>query len=145
MNFPGTDLSPICPFNSCACRGMMHHVPNKRAAVLGNVIVRAKENIRPRSFGGRAKKEPRLLRGGVQIGDDILSQDIILVPSALVSLTSLFGMGRGGPHRNSHLKSWIRFEIIAELDQNRRSTDATEKTFSGQSLRVISTTRLCHC
>ena len=51
------------------------------------------------------KKEPRLLRGGVQIGDDILSQDIILVPSALVSLTSLFGMGRGGPHRNSHLKS----------------------------------------
>lgn len=27
------------------------------------------------------------------------------VPSALMSLTSLFGMGRGGPHRNSHLKS----------------------------------------
>ncbi len=27
------------------------------------------------------------------------------VPSALVGLTSLFGMGRGGPHRNSHRKS----------------------------------------
>ena len=50
------------------------------------------------------KKEPRYLRNGVQIGDDILSQDFVLVPSALVSLTSLFGMGRGGPHRNSHLK-----------------------------------------
>ncbi len=28
----------------------------------------------------------------------------IPVPSALMSLTSLFGMGRGGPHCNSHLK-----------------------------------------
>ena len=27
----------------------------------------------------------------------------VAVPSALVSLTSLFGMGRGGPHRNRHL------------------------------------------
>ncbi len=26
------------------------------------------------------------------------------VPSALVGLTSLFGMGRGGPHRNNHQK-----------------------------------------
>ena len=34
---------------------------------------------------------------------------VILVPSALVGLTSLFGMGRGGPHRYSHLK------IIPEL------------------------------
>ena len=29
---------------------------------------------------------------------------VILVPSALVGLTSLFGMGRGDPHRYSHLK-----------------------------------------
>ena len=28
----------------------------------------------------------------------------ILVPSALVGLTALFGMGRGDPHRYSHLK-----------------------------------------
>ncbi len=27
-----------------------------------------------------------------------------LVPSALVGLTALFGMGRGDPHRYSHLK-----------------------------------------
>jgi hypothetical protein len=26
------------------------------------------------------------------------------VPSALMGLTSLFGMGRGDPHRNSHRK-----------------------------------------
>ena|GEM_PF-4157290 len=29
---------------------------------------------------------------------------VILVPSALVGLTSLFGMGRGDPHRYCHLK-----------------------------------------
>ncbi len=28
----------------------------------------------------------------------------IQVSSALMGLTSLFGMGRGGPHRNSHQK-----------------------------------------
>ena len=30
----------------------------------------------------------------------------IAVPSALMSLTSLFGMEKGGPHRHDHLKSW---------------------------------------
>lgn len=30
------------------------------------------------------------------------------VPSALLSLTSLFGMGRGGPQRNNHHKSLFR-------------------------------------
>ena len=29
---------------------------------------------------------------------------VIAVPSALAVLTSLFGMGRGDPRRNSHLK-----------------------------------------
>ena len=29
---------------------------------------------------------------------------VILVPSALVGLTALFGMGRGDPHRYCHLK-----------------------------------------
>ena len=36
-------------------------------------------------------------------GDDILSH-IIAVPSAQAGLTSLFGMGRGEPRRNNHLK-----------------------------------------
>ena len=31
-----------------------------------------------------------------------------VVPSALMGLTSLFGMGRGGPHCNSHLKIFTR-------------------------------------
>ena len=30
----------------------------------------------------------------------------VAVPSALVGLTSLFGMGRGGPHRNRH-QNWM--------------------------------------
>ena len=35
------------------------------------------------------------------------------VPSALTGLTSLFGMGRGGPRCNRHLKRVIdRFQII---------------------------------
>jgi len=35
----------------------------------------------------------------LKIGIDILSQALDQVPSALVGLTSLFGMGRGDPHR----------------------------------------------
>ena len=36
-------------------------------------------------------------------GDDILSHNTA-VPSAQAGLTSLFGMGRGEPRRNNHLK-----------------------------------------
>ena len=36
-------------------------------------------------------------------GDDILSH-ITAVPSAQAGLTTLFGMGRGEPRRNNHLK-----------------------------------------
>ena len=36
-------------------------------------------------------------------GDDILSH-LLAVPSAQSDLTSLFGMGRGEPRRNNHLK-----------------------------------------
>ena len=38
---------------------------------------------------------------------------ITAVPSALVGLTSLFGMGRGDPHRHSHLKA------LKDYQQNR--------------------------
>ena len=37
-------------------------------------------------------------------GDDILSH-ITAVPSAQAGLTTLFGMGRGEPRRNNHLKA----------------------------------------
>ena len=45
-------------------------------------------------------------------GGDILSHRIA-VPSAQAGLTSLFGMGRGEPRRNNHLKS-----LVTELGQN---------------------------
>ena len=35
-----------------------------------------------------------------------------LVPSALVGLTALFGMGRGDPHRYSHLKVLTVIHLI---------------------------------
>ena len=41
--------------------------------------------------------------GSLKKGDDILSH-ITAVPSAQAGLTSLFGMGRGEPRRNNHLK-----------------------------------------
>ena len=40
---------------------------------------------------------------GLEEGGDILSHQMA-VPSALMGLTSLFGMGRGEPHRYNHLK-----------------------------------------
>jgi hypothetical protein len=37
---------------------------------------------------------------------------VIPVPSALVGLTALFGMGRGDPHRHSHLKVFSKIQLI---------------------------------
>ena len=42
---------------------------------------------------------------------------VILVPSALAGLTALFGMGRGDPHRYSHLKILMIFS--KETDPHR--------------------------
>jgi hypothetical protein len=46
----------------------------------------------------------------------------ILVSSALVSLTSLFGMGRGGPYRYSHHKDLKNslLTIIRKKTHNRK-------------------------
>ena len=38
----------------------------------------------------------------IKVGADLLSQDLVLVPSALAGLTTLFGMGRGDPRRSKH-------------------------------------------
>ena len=43
------------------------------------------------------------MKGFQKKGGDILSH-ITAVPSAQSGLTSLFGMGRGEPRRNNHLK-----------------------------------------
>jgi hypothetical protein len=44
------------------------------------------------------------MKGFLKKGGDILSHRIA-VPSAQAGLTSLFGMGRGEPRRNNHLRS----------------------------------------
>ena len=46
-----------------------------------------------------------------KIGRRLTLPPVKAVPSALLSLTSLFGMGRGGPQRYSHLKALINCEI----------------------------------
>jgi hypothetical protein len=43
---------------------------------------------------------------------------VIAVPSAQAGLTSLFGMGRGEPHRYSHLKTLQAFEDLNRLKSN---------------------------
>ncbi len=48
------------------------------------------------------KKTPYKIVEGLEEGDDLLSHRKA-VPSALMCLTSLFGMGRGEPHCPSHL------------------------------------------
>ena len=59
------------------------------------------------------------------------------VPSALVGLTSLFGMGRGGPHCYRHLKRLISLSFDYRMIE---AVNFVEFVFI--SLRVISTTRL---
>ena len=44
-------------------------------------------------------------------GDDILSHNDA-VPSAQAGLTSLFGMGRGEPRRNNHLKVFSCWFVV---------------------------------
>ena len=58
------------------------------------------------SFPFKQKKEPVLSRAlYLIIGRRLTLPGVTPVPSARVVLTSLFGMGRGGPHRNCHLKA----------------------------------------
>ena len=47
-------------------------------------------------------------------GDDILSH-LVAVPSALIGLTSLFGMGRGEPYRYNHLKFLVDFTGVIQV------------------------------
>ena len=45
--------------------------------------------------------QPKII--GFKKGDDLLSHKIV-VPLAQAGLTTLFGMGRGEPRRDNHLK-----------------------------------------
>ena len=63
------------------------------------------------------------------MGGDILSHTNA-VPSARTGLTSLFGMGRGGPRRYSHLKiiNAFRFYLKRTIDKHERKyTSYTEE------------------
>ena len=74
------------------------------------------------------------------------------VPSAQVGLTSLFGMGRGGPYCYKHLKLLMLILIIYQnltsnnLKVNEYRYDWSNKVYELESisLRVISTTQLWH-
>ena len=62
-----------------------------------------------------------------------------------MGLTSLFGMGRGGPHRNSHHKYgkwWMYLHTQPKLTSTERKHNKTILEYENLSLRVISTTRL---
>ncbi len=50
-------------------------------------------------------------------GNDILSRRFNAVPSALMGLTTLFGMGRGGHHRYSHHKVLYVFIITLTMKE----------------------------
>ena len=61
------------------------------------------------------QKTPNITEGGLfKIGIDILSRALDQVPSALVGLTSLFGMGRGDPHRYRRHKGITSFRFEAK-------------------------------
>ena len=66
------------------------------------------------SFKKTSKKNPdtNKYRDLIKIGIDILSRALDQVPSALVGLTSLFGMGRGDPHRNRRHKGILNSYLI---------------------------------
>jgi hypothetical protein len=51
------------------------------------------------------------------------------VPSAQAGLTSLFGMGRGGPCRNRHLKSLNSLIFLDISDDRSKTILTTEKGY----------------
>ena len=82
---------------------------NKKSRFVRNGVFKEVDEPRPdtsrRTRRSDKKNEPCLFRqGSLKKGDDILSH-ITAVPSAQAGLTSLFGMGRGEPRRNNHLKA----------------------------------------
>ena len=59
-------------------------------------LVKQKSDFKlPEGIGIKQKKPQQNVEAYKKIGDDLLSR-LCAVPLALVSLTSLFGMGRGG-------------------------------------------------
>ena len=59
-------------------------------------------SLLPKALSLVQKKDLYIAVKVFEEGDDLLSHQVA-VPSALMCLTSLFGMGRGEPHCPSHL------------------------------------------
>ena len=85
----------------------------------------------------KKKAKKNLPMGGFKKWQRHTLPGITLVPSAQIGLTSLFGMGRGGPYCNSHRN--VKYVSISNTIIN-----STQQTVRIKSLQVISTTRLCH-
>ena len=82
--------------------------------VLGLIRI---DPVLPKHSKRHKNKKPHSERNRVfqKKGDDILSH-ITAVPSAQAGLTTLFGMGRGEPRRNNHLKRLqLLWAIILQL------------------------------
>ena len=100
------------------------------------------------------KKRPfERVRKVFEEGGDILSH-LMAVPSALVGLTSLFGMGRGEPHCYNHLKCRSVLTLLNKLTYKKGTNYANrfirmnflftiyKRKSTTIDLRVISITRL---
>ena len=80
----------------------------------------------------KKQKVPHFREGLSKKGDDILSH-ITAVPSAQAGLTTLFGMGRGEPRRNNHLKGlvvgfWLSVdEFLQQLSTYQPATARVEQ------------------
>ncbi len=83
-----------------ACRSQGFHPENRKAHPISFFF---KSGLEVSKTGIKQKTPSDSDRVFQKKGDDILSH-ITAVPSAQAGLTSLFGMGRGEPRRNNHLK-----------------------------------------
>ena len=85
---------------------------NRRIQIHCFIVVQRKDNsqIERKKSGFNFSDKKNLNHNLIEVskkGDDLLSH-LLAVPSAQMSLTSLFGMGRGEPHCNNHPK---RFQL----------------------------------
>ena len=109
MAFP---FGPCCPLYLLREKGQGKkealRSPQKDAASITNALpINQKLISKQEAFYQNFQKTENPIRFGQGFqkkGDDILSHNNA-VPSAQAGLTSLFGMGRGEPRRNNHLKA----------------------------------------
>ena len=87
----------------------------------------------------RKNKKPRFVRNRVFKERRRHTLPQIAVPSAQAGLTSLFGMGRGEPRRNNHLK--ILFKVSGFFCCKLRTWNFKPKTLNAASLQYLNILR----